>query len=235
MNHKAFFDYIRLPLFKGEISQAHVDGINTILEAWAKVGDGEPRHLAYILATAHHETGRTFLPLKETGTATNPNPADSLVKQRLTKAFNAGKLTWVKKDYWSGGFFGRGYVQLTHKYGYEKAGKKLGLDLVSDPAKAMIPEIAALILIRGMQEGWFTGKKLADYPFDFVASREIVNGKDRAVLIADYALNYLEAIKAAKEAPIPDPPKPAPVPEKPSIWAVIIRFVLSLFARKAVK
>lgn len=232
MDHKAFFDSIRGPLFKGDMAQPQVDGINTLLEAWAKAGDGQPRHLAYILATAHHETGSTFLPLKETGTATNPNPPDSLVKQRLTKAFNAGKLTWVKKDYWSGGFFGRGYVQLTHKFNYEKAGKKLGLDLVSDPSKAMIPEVAALILLRGMQEGWFTGKKLADYPFDFVASREIVNGKDRAVLIADYALNYLEAIKAANEAPIPIPPKPVPVPEKPSLWAVLFRFILSLFGKK---
>lgn len=233
MDHSIFFASIRNPLFKGELSQAQVDGLNTILEAWAKVGDGNARHLAYILATVHHETGATFLPLKETGNAANPNPTDALVKQRLTKAWKAGKLTWVKSDYWSGGFFGRGYIQLTHKANYENAGKKLGLDLVSDPGKAMVPEVAALILIRGMQEGWFTGKKLSDYPSDFVSSRAIVNGSDRAGLIAGYALQYLDAINAASVAPAS--PKPAPSQPKQSIWAAILAFILSLFARKAAK
>lgn len=200
----AFFDAIR-PLFKGALTQANVDGINVILDAWQKAGTGNDRHLAYVLATAYHETAHTMQPVKETGNAENPNPADSLVKQRLTKAWKAGKLPWVKSDYWSGGWFGRGFVQLTHKANYETASKKLGIDLVADPDKAMIPEVAAIILVRGMVEGWFTGKKLADYPNDFVLSRAIVNGKDRAGDIAAYAYTFLAGLEAAKAAPAPKP------------------------------
>jgi hypothetical protein len=140
-------------------------------------------------------TGSTMQPVRETFAT-----SDAVAKARLTKAWKAGKLPGVKRDYWSGGFFGRGYVQLTHKENYAKAGKALGIDLVSDPSKAMIPEIAAAILVRGMMEGWFTGKKLADYPNDFVESRRIVNGTDRAALIAGYAYQFLQAIETADKA-----------------------------------
>jgi predicted chitinase len=121
MNLKAFFTSIR-PIFGGQITEAQVDGINTILAAWKAHGDGNPRHLAYILATAKHETAHTMQPVRETLAST-----DAKAKEILTKSFNAGKLTWVKRDYWSSGFFGRGFVQITHKGNYEYAGNKLGV------------------------------------------------------------------------------------------------------------
>lgn len=215
----AFFCAIR-PLFDGALTQANVDGINSILDAWKTAGTGNRRDLAYILATAYHETAHTMQPVKETGNATNPNPADSLVKQRLTKAWKAGKMRWVKSDYWSGGWFGRGFVQLTHKANYETASKKLGVDLIANPDKAMIPEVAAIILVRGMVEGWFTGKKLADYPNDFVLSRAIVNGKDRAGDIAAYAYTFLAALEAGEAVAAPKPADPA-APKWSLIGAII--------------
>lgn len=60
-------------------------------------------------------------------------------------------------------YFGRGYVQLTWKANYALAGGKLGLDLVANPDLALDPGAAARILFLGMAEGWFTGKRLADY------------------------------------------------------------------------
>jgi putative chitinase len=207
MSLSAFFAGVR-PLFGGELSQPQVDGINTILEAWEKYGDDDPRKLAYILATAKHETANTMQPVRETLAKT-----DAKAKEILTKAWKAGKLPWVKKDYWSSGFFGRGFVQLTHAANYEKAGKALGIDLVANPSRAMDPTISAAILVRGMMEGWFTGKKLADYPHDFIESRRIVNGTDKAQLIAGYAYRFLDAIEKSADAPIPIPPKPTPKPE----------------------
>jgi hypothetical protein len=190
-----FFEAVR-PMFGGALSQAQVDGFGIIFEAWRKVGSGNERDLAYILSTAYHETARTMQPVRETLATT-----DAKAKERLTKAWKSGKLPWVKSDYWSGGWFGRGFVQLTHRENYVKAGKKLGIDLVSDPSKAMIPEVSALILVRGMQEGWFTNMKLADAA-DFRESRRVVNGTDCASQIAQYADAFLSALDAMDDAPI---------------------------------
>jgi predicted chitinase len=189
-----FFKAVR-PMFGGSLSQQQVDGFKIIFEAWRKVGSGNERDLAYILATAYHETARTMQPVRETRAIT-----DAKAKERLTKAWKSGKLPRVKSDYWSGGWFGRGFVQLTHRENYVKAGKKLGIDLVSDPSKAMIPEVSALILVRGMQEGWFTGMKLADAS-DFREARRVVNGTDRASQIAMYADAFLSALDAMDDAP----------------------------------
>lgn len=206
----AFFEAVR-PMFGGSLTQSQVDGFNVIFEAWTRYGTGSDRHLAYVLATAFHETGATMQPVRETFAST-----DAKAKERLTKAWRAGKLPWVKSNYWSNGWFGRGFVQLTHKENYERAGQKLGIDLVSDPSKAMIPEVSAAILVKGMVEGWFTGKKLADFPSEFVGARRIVNGLDRASKIAGYAYDFLSAISAARAvAPLPKPVTP-PAPETPA-------------------
>lgn len=228
----AFYNAIR-KLFDGSLSQEQVNGFEVIGEAWDKAGDGNLRNLAYILATAYHETARTMQPVRETLADT-----DAKAKARLTKAWKAGKLAWVKSDYWSGGFFGRGFVQLTHKANYLKAGQKLGLDLVADPSKAMVPEVAALILVRGCLEGWFTGKKLSDFPSDFMSARSVVNGSDRALLIAGYAYTFLNALEVSKE---PAKPSPAPTPSVPSpkpplgLWGLlvaIVKAVIGMLGRK---
>src|SRR5690606_26856048 len=144
---------------------------------------------AYVLATAHHETAGTMKPVRETLAST-----DAKAKELLTKAWKAGKMKWVTRDYWSGGFFGRGYVQLTHEENYRKAGQKLGVDLVGNPSKALDPDIAVEILVLGMRDGWFTGKRLSDYitlsRSDYTGARRIVNGTDRADLIAGYAKTF---------------------------------------------
>lgn len=150
---------------------------------------------AYVLATAHWETAHTLEPVRET-LATSDGQAIS----RLTRAWERGQLPWVKSAYWTGGFFGRGFVQLTHRYNYERAGRELGIDLVSDPSRALEPEVAAEVIVRGMLEGWFTGKKLADYvtlkASDYVGARRIVNGTDRARAIAELACEYERALLA---------------------------------------
>jgi putative chitinase len=185
-----FFARLRASLFNGHLSQAQVDGINAIEKAWKKHGDGDRRKLAYLLATAFHETARTMQPVRETLAGT-----DAKAKEILTKAWRAGKLKWVKADYWSSGFFGRGFVQITHEANYRKAGQKLGVDLVKNPGLALDPAIAAVILVRGCMEGWFTGKKLGDYS-TYKQMRRVVNGTDRADMIAGYALSFEAALGA---------------------------------------
>ncbi len=224
----AFFNAVR-PLFGGSLSQAQVDGLKQIARTWADYGDGDDGKLAYILATAFHETAQTMQPVRETLAKT-----DAKAKEILTKAWRTGKLK-VSKDYWSSGYFGRGYVQLTHEANYRRAGEKLGLDLVANPSLALDPDIAARILIRGMLEGWFTGKKLGDFiegdERNFLGARRVVNGTDKASLIADHARTFLRALEAARAAePAPTPATPAPPPTPPARgWlGSLLAFLLSL-------
>ena len=74
-------------------------------------------------------------------------------------------------------------------------------------------------------EGWFTGKKLSDYITlkisDFKSARKIVNGLDKAELIADYAKQYdkmLKDIGYGEQMPIILPSSPVqPLPDDPGI------------------
>jgi len=126
--------------------------------------------LAYVLATAYHETAHTMKPVKEYGS------------EKYLKA----------KKYYP--YVGRGYVQITWDYNYKKASAKLGVDFIKNPALLLETKYAAPILLDGMIEGWFTSRKLSDYitlqKSDFVQARRIVNGLDDAELIAGYAKQY---------------------------------------------
>ena len=61
MNAEAFFAEARKQF--GRLSQSQVDGINAILNA---AGGRKRSHVAYLLATAWHETARTMQPVRET-------------------------------------------------------------------------------------------------------------------------------------------------------------------------
>lgn len=143
--------------------------------------------LAYILATAYHETARTMRPVRET-LATSDKQAIA----RLDSAFAKGQLKWVKTPYWRDGWFGRGYVQLTHKVNYEK--------MRVTKEGALQRDAATRVLVDGMLDGVFTGRKLGDYvtlqKSGFVAARAVVNGNDRAKDIAKYAEQYDADLKA---------------------------------------
>lgn len=180
---------------------------------------------AYVLATAFHETAGTMRPVRETLAK-----SDAKAKEILTKAWKAGKLPWVKRDYWSSGYFGRGYVQLTHEANYRFAGERLGVPLAERPSIALEPDIAAEIIVQGMGSGWFTGKDLAQYitisKSDFYSARVIVNG-DKAqngAKIATYAKEYDRLLKAdgygegTNDFPVPEPePRPIPGTENRSL------------------
>lgn len=170
-----FFEAVRSRF--GPLSQKQVDGFNALLSALK----GWPvSWVAYGLATAWHETAHTMQPIAEYGRG-NGRPYGKPGK-------NGGQIP-----------YGRGYVQLTWDVNYERADKELGLSgaLVADYDKTMEPDIAARILRDGMEQGWFTGKKMANYlPGDYINARRIINGTDKAAQIAGYARNFETALKA---------------------------------------
>lgn len=218
MNLPAFFAGAR-PIFGGELSQHQVDCLSAILKAWEQYGDGNPRHLAYILATAKHESAN-FKFLREIW---GPTAAQRGYEGRDDLGNS------VKGD--GKRFMGRGFVQITGRRNYADWSKRLGIDLLSKPSTAEDITTAARILVEGMIKGTFTGKKLADFPHDFVESRRVVNGTDRAVMIAQYAYSFLQVIEGAEPVPAPVIPKPAK-PKRQSILGFIIDLILKLFGKR---
>lgn len=197
MDRAVFFDRLRAPLFGGVLTQSQVDGLGVLLDAAARHGVSDARHLAYALATCFHETARTMLPIREHGGAEYFRRIYDIRGQRPAKARELGNLE--PGD--GARYCGRGYVQITGRTNYERAGRKIGKDLVGAPDLALDPANAAAILYAGMAEGWFTGRKLADYfaagRDDATEARRIINGTDRAKEIAGYHRSFLAALRAA--------------------------------------
>lgn len=233
MNREAFFNDAR-HIFGGRLKQSQMQGMEIILIA----SDGLPvSHRAYLLATAKHETAHTMQPVREALAK-----SDDGAVMALEKAFKAGRLPWVRTPYWrkdadGKAWFGRGFVQLTHKENYQTASKKMGIDLIADPSAALSPMIAARILVQGSSEGWFTGKKLSDYlPGDYMGARRIINGTDKAKEIAAIAEAFERALLAGDAGAItPTPVDDRITPEtdaKPSVLAWLIETILDVIFRR---
>lgn len=197
MNLKAFFDAVRADsrVFGKTLSPGQVEGCEVILKASEGL---DITHAAYLLATAYHETAETMQPVRETLASTD----DSAIRI-LDRAWSNGLLRWVKRPYWrkdehGKSWLGRGYVQLTWRNNYEKAGEMIGVNLVSSPERALEIDIASAVLVKGCIRGIFTGKALSDYlPGDYVNARRVVNGTDKAELVARYAMAFEDALTAA--------------------------------------
>jgi putative chitinase len=193
----AFFDALRHGLLGPTLSAEEVKGCNAILEAM----EGAPlTWAAYALATAYHETASTMQPIKEYGGQTYFTRMYDVTGARPQMALANGNTCAGDGPK----FCGRGYVQLTWKNNYKRAGDQCGVDLVSYPDKAMDPVIAAKVLRHGMEEGWFTGKKFSDYlptrgkatSGQFGYARYIINGTDKAQQIASHAIEFQRALEA---------------------------------------
>lgn len=190
--------------------QSQVDGVSAALDAW------EARYtqrtslpqLAYCFATAFHETGGTMQPIREIGdTAYFTKLYDIAGRnpERARKMGNTRRGDGVK-------YRGRGLVQITWKSNYAKATVRLqvlgvlqpGESLVDTPDLALRRDVAVALLFEGMEQGWFTGVDLddtiddllnGDEHADFIAARRIINGTDKAALIAGHAKAFLGALR----------------------------------------
>lgn len=171
INKKLTFDSIHKEF--GSLKQNQVVGIDSFIDEYEKRELKDPRFLAYMLATAWHETGKTMQPIEEWGKG--------------------------KGKAYEGKYYGRGYVQLTWLENYKKATAKntKGWDFLAAPELMLQVEPAIWVTFEGMLNGWFTGKKLSDYfgtKSSPVQARRIINGSDRAELIATYYNKFLKSI-----------------------------------------
>jgi len=173
-----------------KLSQKQVDSVNAILDSCNKHLISDPRYIAYILATAYHESGLT--PIEEHG------KGEGLP---YGKMLDIGQGPNKRVAYTSPNklYYGRGFVQITWKSNYADFAKLLKVDLVNRPELALQTDIAAEIIVIGMQRGMFTGHRLIDSfnktENDPIEARHIVNGSDKAVLIAGYYWRIYNAIK----------------------------------------
>ena len=183
-----FFNFVRETF--GKLSQGQVDGFNAVLAATQHM---RLEHRAYILATAWHETAATMQPVYERG----PEYYFRKYDPRHPIGDRLGN-TEPGDGY---RFRGRGYVQLTGRRNYAFAGQRLAIPLAAQPDLALEPETAAKIAVTGMEQGWFTGRKLADYidagKCDYRNARRIINGIDKAEFIAWYAKKFETALRSA--------------------------------------
>lgn len=177
-------------------------GFNAIFDAW----DADPKSdrlewLAYLLATAWHETGAQMLPVREGFAKTDAGA----VKAVTAYCKKEGIKNYAERAANGKSYYGRGYVQLTHAANYRSLGKELGVgdDLVDEPDKVLNEATGAKILKLGLTKGKFrpAAGKLKDY-FDgaskkWSGARALVNGdgKKNGAMVGDYGKAFFKALK----------------------------------------
>lgn len=203
ISRSKFFSAIRSNGLHRNVSGVQVAGYEAILDYWQRQTPLlSIEQLAYIFATAYHETGGRMEPVREGFAKTDAGAiaaVESLYKKGRINRNYATPDSRTGKSY-----YGRGLAQVTHYDNYKKVGECLGIDLVNNPDLLLILETSVQALIVGMRTGLFTGKKLSDYintnKVDYRNARRIVNGLDKADLIAEYAKKFEEALRGGDAA-----------------------------------
>jgi len=200
MNEYAFYGEVRSKLFRGKLSTGAYNTIKEILEECRERKVYDYRHQAYILSTCYWESysyakNPDWNPVREGFATTNQGAINA-----VTALYKAGK---VKSNYalpQSNGksYYGRGYTQISLPDNYKQAGDYYGIPLYDNPDLALQRPIATLLLVGGIMEGWWTGKKLTDYitttNTDFLGARRTVNGTDKAKEIEKIAMIFYSAM-----------------------------------------
>jgi predicted chitinase len=146
--------------------------------------------MSYLMATIHHEVGGTYKPIREWGRG-------------------RGKRYGIPDKKTGEVYYGRGFVQLTwasnykkmsvelKRYKYSVYSREITHFLYYFPDKVLQPKCAYDIISLGLRRGYFTGRTLAHYRStnDYVNARRIVNGTDKAKLIATYARRFHRCFK----------------------------------------
>ncbi|WP_407301003.1 glycoside hydrolase family 19 protein [Klebsiella quasipneumoniae] len=134
-----------------------------------------------MLATARHETyyfptGEYFSEQPEVGKSyfDKYDPILAVTQVLKNRAIANGNMQ--QGDGYK--YRGRGCVHLTWKNNYQKAKDKFGVDFVNQPELAADFKHAVPIMIWGMEEGIFTGKKLSTYMnnngMDYESARKLL-------------------------------------------------------------
>jgi hypothetical protein len=173
-----------------------VRNMSLILQECNAQGITDKSQIAYVLATAHWESGMGKAMVESDGG--NPNYFD-----KYEPGTKRGRALGNTQPGDGRRYRGRGFVQITGRGHYTRytrilAARGEAVNLADNPEQATIPRVAAIVLVHGMKHGAFTGKRLAQFGtdphYDFFNARTIVNGHDRAQLLAGIASAYRAAM-----------------------------------------
>ncbi|WP_237656622.1 hypothetical protein [Cronobacter turicensis] len=197
------------------LSQTSQKNLRKILES---INNFYPEHseykpnlysISYMLATTRHETyyfptGEYFSEQPEVGGINYFNKYDPFLaattslKDRAIANGNTQQGDGYK-------YRGRGCVHLTWKNNYQKAMGNFGTDYVGQPELASDLKYAVPLMIWGMEDGVFTGKKFSSYinsdKIDYEGARNIINGSDQKTLIASYVLKFQKNLEVTSTIP----------------------------------
>ena len=222
MNRQKFFEAVRAKPFGGTLNPSQVNGMNDLLDVWDRSGFTDLMWLAYILGGVFHEVGRRMVPVREGFAVT-----DAGARAAVAKLYKAGRISrnYAAPNAAGVSFYGRGRIQNTFEANYKKLEKRFGHPFTTKPDLLLDSKIDAEVTIYGHAEGIWTGKKLGDYfnanKADWKQARRIVNGLDKADLIAGYAKAFhaallraddgtIQAVRPPPDIPAPEPPVAAP-------------------------
>lgn len=169
-----------------------------------------PPQLAYMLATAEHESGMG----SNMDEDYNGHDPGTYFEHKYGPGASPAKRLGNTHKGDGAKYFGRGFVQLTGRRNYTMWTERLKnegflldgkeVDLVNHAELAMRPELAAKIMAEGMRDGTFTGRRLGkdinDKHVDFHSARRVINGTDRADRIAARAEEFLGILKRHPDA-----------------------------------
>lgn len=188
-----FYQSIKASLFKGKLTQAQVSNIELLISEYREYAGLDYRHLAYILATVYHETAGTMEPIREYGLGKGKDYGGFL-------KYGSGPGKRAKYTFPAQVYYGRGHTQNTWFENYDaltKANNK-GWNFLENPDLLLQPEPSAWATLYAMVKGLYTGKRLTSYindlVTDFGGARYIINGQDKADLIAGYAIRIYNAL-----------------------------------------
>lgn len=216
-DRKSFFAALRSRgsgVFGTSLSQAQVQGVDAILDEGIR-RKTPLKHMAYVLATAYHETGGRMQPIRENLNYSVSGLLKSFGRHRISAAdarkygrsgprkadqvaianiIYGGK--WGRDnlgntepgDGWR--FRGGGLPQTTGRRNFTILGLVDNPDLVTDL------KTSVRMMFDAMEQGVFTGKRLDDYT-DYLSMRRIINGTDKAEKIAGEAECFERALRGA--------------------------------------
>lgn len=182
LNKEKFYSSIRK---KVNLTMQNVAGMEKVLD-YGLQRDLPIDRFSYVIATGWWETAQTMHPVKE--------------------AYWLSE-SWRKKNLRYYPWYGRGLIQTTWEDNYKRMGKAIGVDLTKNPDLLLEWEYSLPALFVGMEQGLYTGKKLADYidgvdesdaedTREYTNARRIVNLMDKANTIAKLALTFEKGLKA---------------------------------------
>lgn len=155
-----------------------------VLKKAAQKAGIEGQELAAFLSQCAHET-MDFKHMKEIGGSLDFKKYDPKFAPKKAKALGNTKPGDGAK------YKGRGYIQLTGKYNYTKAGEALGLPLAEKPQLVEKPEVAAKVAV------WFWKERVSNKAISYDNVKDVTKGINPGLKHLDQRSDKLKSFQVA--------------------------------------